>query len=137
MGCLIQAELLGIVLICDSCLFGSELSPGKRNLFKIMCNPDCCARLSTSQLPGKLDWEVSGWKVRHSQPLSPWVHHHSVCWKQNQAFVIPGAEWKDLISRLAWKTNLSLNMGPTPREWCLRGHREPPNPPPFPGAWGS
>lgn len=66
-----------MVLICDSGLFGTDLSPGKRNLFKIMCNPDCCARLSTSQVPGKLDWmgkldwEVSGWKVRHSQLLFP------------------------------------------------------------------
>lgn len=56
MGCLIQAELGVIMFICDTCAFGSESSHCKRNLFKMMCNPDYYARLLTSWLPVKLDW---------------------------------------------------------------------------------
>jgi len=36
----IQAEPGGIMFICNICVFGSESSCWKRNLFKIMCNPD-------------------------------------------------------------------------------------------------
>lgn len=73
-----------------------------------------------------------------SQPPSPWVHCHSVCWEQNRTFIIPGAPRKDrILQGRLWKQMYRLNMAQIPREWCLRGHREPPNPPPLQALTGA